>query len=135
MRWLTLVSLLVAAAGLGAGSVLWLQSGGTQAPEPGGEILARVGDWALSADSFEAEIARRAAAGGSDFATRSERRRLLDEIVKREILAANALAAGYGEHPVVRDAWQRVLVSQFREDEMARRFAPLAVSEAEVEAY
>jgi len=100
------------------------------APE---EVLARVGGVEITAG----DLARRAASLAASGRTAADPETLLLEMVEREALAQRAAETGLEEDPEVREMIRDVLISQYKERELAPRLeAAAAVSDEELrEAY
>lgn len=105
-----------------------------RADDGGGEsaVLARVAGRTITVADFRAEMATRSDGDPERFATLEARQALLDELVRREMLMAKALEAGYDRDPEYVAAMQKILISRFTEDRLDRRLAGITVSEAEV---
>jgi hypothetical protein len=110
--------------------VLAVGAGCQCAPDESPPVLARVGERDIGVADLEREMARRAEDGGASFATAEQRRALLDDLIRREVLAQNARRAVYQEHPEVVATLERALVAQFQQDQVEKRLADLGVSDA-----
>ncbi len=97
-----------------------------------GPALATVNGRAISVADFEAEMDRRSAGDPGRFDSLDERQALLEEMVRREIVIAKALEAGYDRDPAYVAATERILISRFTEDRLHQSMAGITVTEAEV---
>lgn len=82
-------------------------------------VLARVGDGEITLAQFEAELARRSRGGSNSFATEAGRKKLLEEMIRFEVLLAGAKAAGYDRDPRIQSSINEFIVSRFQEDRLA----------------
>jgi len=103
--------------------------------DKGSGIVARVGEQTITVDDLERELAAQREGGAVSVVAPARRRAVLDDLIRREVLAQNARAAGYAEHPEVVATVERALVAQFRDEQMEARLVAVAVSDPEIEAY
>jgi len=88
--------------------------------------LVRVGDAVVSEERFRQERARRGS-GESEAA-------LLERLIRRELLFAEATRVGLEQSPALRDAWKNLVVQHLQEQLETRWESAVTVSDAEVEA-
>lgn len=108
------------------------QEAGPSLPE---NALAAVDGRIVTVEQFQQSVARKGSRLARQGSSAQERERLLEELIRFEVLAANARRAGYDERPEVREAMERLMVQRFQQDELEARLQALAVGDAEVEAY
>jgi parvulin-like peptidyl-prolyl isomerase len=128
-RWLTL---LIAAAA-GAGVIVAGQAALRLVPKRPSAVLATIDGAPITAPQLRAEMAMR---GGEDaFATAAQRRALLDDVIRLEVLATNARKAGYLDRPEVHRAIDQLLADQYAHDAIDEPLAGLEVTDAEIQQY
>jgi len=88
------------------------------------EPIATVDGRPIDADAFAATVRRR---DGS-----RTRQQLLDDAIVAELLWKQALEAGYGDSPAIKQAYKRLMVQKLLEDEIERRHRPEDVPAKEV---
>jgi len=115
-----------------AALLLW-QRLGSDPGVPEEQILAVVGGQPITLDDWTAEMKRRG--GAKSFATADARRGLLDDMVRVEVLAANARARGYLEEYGVRRDFEHILAGRYRQEEIEPQLAQVEVSDDEAAAY
>jgi peptidylprolyl isomerase len=93
-------------------------------------VLAVVDDVAITEKDFLDEIERRG--GGANFASREARRQLLDDMIRLEVLTANARRSGYDEDPSVRREIKYVLAGKYRQEHLETELANVSVDDDEV---
>jgi parvulin-like peptidyl-prolyl isomerase len=125
---------LVAAALLGGGLVV----GGQMAlryfrPPPVNQPLAVIDGKPITLSAFQAEMRHRG--GEAVFSTPQQRRALLDEMIRVEVLASNAMKAGYADDPEVRRAIDQLLADRYARDTIDAPLAGLQVTEGDIEDY
>lgn len=134
IRWTRALSLLVAAA-LGAACVV----GGQAAARflhrgvTGNQVLATVGGNPISVQAFQSEMQRRG--GEAAFVGAPQRRALLDDMIRIQVLADNAEKAGYANNPEIRRGVSRLLADKYQHDKIDEPLASLDVGDGEVEEY
>jgi hypothetical protein len=98
----------------------------TTAPDK--DAVAVVGEAVITREAFEAELHR---VGGG-----RSKESVLEEMIRFEALLARAKAAGYDRDPAVVAGVNRMIVTRFQEDELARHDEPQsAVREEDVRDY
>lgn len=95
------------------------------------ESVATIDGESITADAFKAKMARQP----GRFATEEQKKSLLDEMIRSEILYAAARRAGYDRDPQVVARIRRLIADTFRQDNLEPRLTELAVSEAEIKKY
>lgn len=95
--------------------------------------LAVVDGQPITVSRLRAEMALR---GGEEaFATPAQRRALLDELIRVEVLASNARREGYPDRPDVRRTMDQLLADRYAHDTIDEPLAGLKVTDAELETY
>lgn len=97
------------------------------------QLLAVVDDKPITLQEFQAEMQRRG--GETTFPTSRQRRALLDEMIRTDVLASNAKKAGYADNPEVRRAIDQLLAEQYQRDTIDHPLADLQVSDGDIEEY
>jgi parvulin-like peptidyl-prolyl isomerase len=125
---------LVAAAGLGAALAIGAQTAlRLLRPASVNQTLAVVDGRAITLSAFQAELTRRS--GDAAFSSPQQRRALLDEMIRVEVLASNAQKAGYGDDPEVKRAIDQLLADKYQRVNIDEPLADLQVSDADIEDY
>jgi parvulin-like peptidyl-prolyl isomerase len=99
----------------------------------GNQPLAVVDGKGISLAAFQAEMTRRG--GEAAFSSPQQRRSLLDEMIRVEVLASNATKAGYADNPEVRHAIDQILADRYAKDTIDDPLASLQVTEGEIQDY
>lgn len=125
---------LVIAAGLGAGLVVGAQVA-LRFLRPGSvsQTLAVVDGKPITLSAFQDELTRRGAEAA--ISTAQQRRALLDEMIRVEVLASNALKAGYGDDPGVKRAIDQLLADKYQRANIDEPLADLQVTDGDIEDY
>jgi len=98
-----------------------------------GQLLATIDDSAITLEEFRAEMVRRG--GEPAFSTSRQRRALLDEMIRTDVLASNARKAGFADNPEIRRAVNQLLAETYQRDTIDQPLADLQVSDGDVEEY
>ena len=96
-------------------------------------MLAVVGDSTITVAAFLAEFEQRG--GAANFATRKARRELLDDMIRLQLLAAAARAAGYDAETDFRRESHHLLAGLFRQRHLEPELARVGIDEAEIAEY
>lgn len=94
------------------------------------DAVATVDGATITVADFEAEIARR---GGASFQTAEARRALLDEMIRLEVLAAQARRAGYESEHALRSDMKHLLAGRYRENHLEPQLRAITVDAEEIE--
>lgn len=97
------------------------------------QLLATVDDHPITVQEFQGEMLRRG--GEGSFTTSRQRRALLEEMIRTDVLASNAQKAGYPDNPEVRRAINRLLAEKYQHDTIDEPLAELQVSDGDIEDY
>jgi hypothetical protein len=100
--------------------------------EPTQSVLATVEGKAITVAEFRAELERRAQGLSGSYSTTEQKRGLLEEMVRFEVLLAKAKAAGYDRDPEVIARVSQLIVGKFEQNELAKREVAAPVSDAEI---
>ena len=117
----------------------WTQSSdlpvASYATESGsGEIVATVGGAPISAAALERELMRRGGHVPGRFDNPADRKVVLDELIRSEVLALSAERAGFAEHPDIVAARKRMLADRFWREQIAALSGETQVSDEEIQA-
>jgi parvulin-like peptidyl-prolyl isomerase len=110
-------------------------SGKALSPELAAKVLAKVGDREITLGEFAASLERMDQFERLRYQSPERRKQLLDEMIKVELLAAEAKRRGLDKRPETQERTRQIL-----RDEMLRRTreglpAPADIAETEVRAY
>src|SRR5688572_28676364 len=110
-------------------------SGKALSPELAAKVLAKVGDREITLGEFAATLERMDQFERLRYQSTERRKQLLDEMIKVELLAAEARRRGLDKRPETQERTRQIL-----RDEMLRRTreglpAPADIAETEVRAY
>lgn len=110
-------------------------SGKTLSPELAAKVLAKVGDREITLGEYAASLERMDQFERLRYQSPERRKALLDELIKVELLAAEAKRRGLDKRPETQERTRQIL-----RDELLRRTrdglpAPAEIPEAEVRAY
>jgi len=97
------------------------------------QLLAVVDDHPITVQEFQAEMLRRG--GEANFTTPRQRRALLEDMIRTDVLASNAQKAGYPDNPEVHRAINRLLAEKYQRDTIDEPLAELQVSDGDIEDY
>jgi len=97
------------------------------------QLLAVVDDHPITVQEFQAEVVRRG--GEANFTTPRQRRALLEDMIRTDVLASNAQKAGYPDNPEVHRAINRLLADKYQRDTIDEPLAELQVSDGDIEDY
>jgi parvulin-like peptidyl-prolyl isomerase len=97
------------------------------------QTLAVVDGKPITLQIFQSEITRRG--GEAAFASSQQRRTLLDDLIRVEVLASNAQKAGYADDPDTHRAIDQLLAEKYQRDNIDGPLADLQVTEGEIEDY
>lgn len=104
-------------------------------PELAGKVLAKVGEREITLGEYAATLERMDQFERLRYQTPDRRRKLLDEIIKAELLAGEARRRGLDERPEVEERIRQVLRDEVRARARAKLPAPASIPESEVRAY
>lgn len=112
--------------------------GGCRKPKPeqassGGEVLARIGERRITSEDLQREISSRPAHLREQLRSSRARQALLDDMVRFEVLAAEAARQGYDKDPEVQRAFKQQMIVRLmrkQDDKTAQ-----AISDNDVEQY
>jgi parvulin-like peptidyl-prolyl isomerase len=125
---------LLAAAVLGAVLVVGAQVAlKILRPASVSQTLAVVDGKPITLSAFQAEITRRG--GEAAFAGAHQRRALLDELIRVEVLASNAVKAGASDDPDVKRAIDQLMADKYQHENIDAPLADLQVTDGEIEDY
>jgi parvulin-like peptidyl-prolyl isomerase len=96
------------------------------------DILATVDGHPITAAAFAREMARRGQNGAEHFASAEQRRALLDDMIRLEVLAANGEKLGYSRDPEVQRNLKQVLAGKFQREQLEPKLHDVAISDSEV---
>ncbi len=116
--------LLLAAMAIGAGCLTRsCREQKLSAPMPA-NVVAMVGDQAITRESLENELTRRAGVSRKSFGDPKEKQAVLEEMIRFEVLHQKALAAGYDKDPQIVASLKRMVVARFQEDQLVKLGQP-----------
>ena len=100
---------------------------------PDSPVVAVVGGAAISAESFKKELQRRFPQASSEEPTASQKKSVLESLIRNETLYANAVKEGFDRNPEVEEAIKALIIARFKE----RQFTPaeIAATDQEIETY
>ncbi len=101
--------------------------------ELGAGVVATVDGEPITARSFVDEMIRRARRAPGLFSDPRDKRALLEERIRFEVLVARARAADYEQDPEIVRRWKQLLVRKYESDHLDARVAELTVSDQEIE--
>ncbi len=104
-------------------------------PELAGKVLAKVGDREITLGEYAATLERMDQFERLRYQTPDRRRKLLDEIVKAELLAGEARRRGLDKRPEVEERIRQVLRDEVKQLARAKLPAPTSIPDSEVRAY
>ncbi len=97
--------------------------------------VAVVEGQAITAEAFQAELARRAQTAPGRYADPREKQALLEEMIRLEVLYQKALAAGYDKHPQIAAGIKRMITAKYEEDRLTQLGQPKPSPEEIVDYY
>jgi len=89
----------------------------------------------ITAEAFQAELARRAQTAPGRYADPKEKEALLGEMIRLEVLHQEALAAGYDKDPQIAASLKRMITAKYQEDQLAKLGQPKVSAEDIVDYY
>jgi peptidyl-prolyl cis-trans isomerase C len=99
------------------------------------DVLAQIGARTITTKDLDDQVARMTAAGRALYATPNQKRRLLRNLVRFEILAAEARSRGYDADPEVQQMLKNQMIAVLFQKEVDDKITAAAVSEADVQRY
>jgi parvulin-like peptidyl-prolyl isomerase len=95
------------------------------------ELLASVGDQTITAEAFQAAMAR----SPRKYTDPGQKGALLEKMVRFEVLYAAARKAGYDQDPKIIESFRRLMANKYRRDVLAPRLEKVQVTDKEIEKY
>lgn len=89
-------------------------------------VIAMVGSQPITIEALKAELGRQSS---------PDKQAVLDRLVRRELILAEAQRTGFSQTPELQDAWRNFLVTRFVESQRQRVDDLTAPTAAEIEAY
>ncbi|HMJ14103.1 MAG TPA: peptidylprolyl isomerase, partial [Polyangiaceae bacterium] len=105
------------------------------APELAAKVLAKVGEREITLGEYAATLARMDQFERMRYQTPDRRRKLLDEIIKAELLAGEAKRRGLDKKPEVEARIRQVLREEVQSLARAKLPPPASIPESDVRAY
>ncbi len=106
-----------------------------QSVDPGDQVLARLGEETITVAQFEQEMARRSESRPMFFQRASNRRALLEELIRHRMLVQEARDAGIDQEPQFRALVERMLIQRLREKRLEDELETEPPTDAEIAAY
>lgn len=106
-----------------------------QPVEQDDQVLARIGEEAITVAEFEQEMARRSEGRPMFFQRASNRRALLEELLRHRMLVQEARDAGIDQEPQFRALVERMLIQRLREKRLEAELEADAPTDDEIAAY
>ncbi|MBI5074314.1 MAG: peptidyl-prolyl cis-trans isomerase [Nitrospirae bacterium] len=109
--------------------------GGSRTAETAGDAdrpIAVIGSFNITEKAFKAEMEKGGSGLPGRFEKPEQRETLLEDMVRFEVLYANAINAGYDKKPAILDALKRVIVNQYRQDHLEPELAKITVTDDEI---
>jgi DNA-directed RNA polymerase subunit F len=110
-------------------------SPGRLTPELSAKVLAKVGDKEITLGEYAATVERMDQFERLRYQSPERRRQLLDEIIKAELLAAEAKRRGLDQQPETRERLRQILRDELLREARENLPPPAAIPEGEVFAY
>lgn len=126
-------------AGLAAAMICAvLVPGGSQSAAAIGEAdrpIAVIGSVNVTEKDLKAEMEKGGFGLSGRFERPEQREALLEEMVRSEVLYAMALRDGYDRKTSIVDALKRLIINQYRQDNLEPEVAKISVTEDEIQAF
>ncbi|MBI5632121.1 MAG: peptidyl-prolyl cis-trans isomerase [Nitrospirae bacterium] len=126
-------------AGLSAAMICGiLVPGGSQTAAAVGDAdrpIAVIGSVNVTEKDLKAEMEKGGFGLTGRFERPEQREALLEDMVRSEVLYATALKDGYGRKPAILDALKRIIINQYRQDNLEPELAKISVSDDEIQAF
>jgi peptidyl-prolyl cis-trans isomerase C len=106
----------------------------TEAPS-GSPVVAKVGDVTITVDDLQQRINTQPPFVRARYASPEKKKEMLDEMVRLEVLAAEAKRRGYDRDPTVLHAMKQQMVTKLLEHDFESKNTPAEVSDDEIEKY
>lgn len=116
------------------GSNLTLAAGDLDEAEKG-QIVARIGDEAITVEEFEARLDQQSPFVRARYDSPQRKKEFLDSLVRFELIAAEAERQGYGDDPDVKLAKKQAMVRAFTAGELRDLVSLSDITDADVKAY
>lgn len=100
-----------------------------------GEPLAKVGDRVITTGDVERRLEALSPYERARYNSREQKQRLVDNMIRLEVLAQAAEERGFDEHPDVVRAANELMIQHMMRDFLAEEVAPDAISEDELRAF
>ena len=113
---------------------------GTSAPKAAKKddstpVLATIGSETITVGEFESHIERQSPFVRKRYENPEQKRKLLQDLIKREAMAQEAARQGYDQHPEVVETMKKVMVQKLIREEFDKNFKNVEVPDAELQAY
>jgi peptidyl-prolyl cis-trans isomerase C len=132
---LLLSSLVMTACPQGASTTARSNQPGEKPAPESGPAVARIGDTVITVSALERRIAEQSPFVRARYADPVQKRELLDQQVRFEVLANEAFARGYQNDPEVQDALKKLVVQKLTREEFDARVKLADITDAEIAAY
>lgn len=110
-------------------------SGSNLTAEQAGKVLAKVGDRVITLGEFEAALQHMDQFDRMRYQSLERRKELLEEMIRVELLAQEAVAKGYDKDPVTEQAVRAILRDAMLAEARRGALTPNEIPEPEVRAY
>ena len=103
--------------------------------EQAGEVLVKIGDDTITVGEFADRLAEQSPYLRARYNSPERRREFLDNMVRFELLAAEAERAGYDDHPEVRRSASQVMIQQMMREEFEDAIQISDITDEEIRQY
>lgn len=110
-------------------------AGSGPAAKKGGTTLAKVGPTVITVEEFEEKLNQQSPFIRSRYADVDKRKEYLDNQVRFELLAQEALRRGLDKDPEIQDSLKKIIVQKLTRDEFDNRVKLEDISDAEAEKF
>jgi peptidyl-prolyl cis-trans isomerase C len=118
-----------------AGPVTPPAEGSTLSPELRGKELARIDTTVITLGEFEDRILKQSPYIRHRYATRERKKEFLDNMVRFELMAKEAMAKGYDKDPEVQRTMKQVMIQKLIRNDFEKKLKPEDIPEPELTAY
>ncbi len=108
---------------------------GDLTPEEKGKVVARVGEMVITLEEFERRLNQQSPFARARYSSVAKKKEFLDSLVRFELLAAEAKAKGYDEHPDVVLARKQAMVKRLTSEEIRGLVKLAEITDEDIKGY
>jgi len=107
----------------------------TLSPEDRAKALAKIDDTVITLGEFEDRLLKQSPYIRHRYATRERKKEFLDNMIRFELMAKEAMAKGFDKDPEVIRTMKQVMIQKLIRNDFEKRIKPEDIPDAELQAY